>query len=126
MGRVSYKSRLETIEVFAKLIIALVVIIGGITWTVIKFNHKSNYTVVVTDKQVKRHDKKDKYMVYTEDDKGKTYVFEDVDSFFAWKWNSSDMYASIKKDHKYKLIVTGFRAPFFSMYPNIIELKEVK
>jgi hypothetical protein len=82
--------------------------------------------VVVTDKQIKRHDKKDKYMLYTEDEKGKTYVFEDVDSFFAWKWNSSDMYGEIKKDRKYKLTVTGFRAPFFSMYPNIIELKEVK
>jgi hypothetical protein len=126
MGRVGYKARLETIKVLVNLIIALIVIIGGITWTAVKFNHKSNYNVVVTDKQIKRHDKKDKYMLYTEDEKGKTYVFENVDSFFAWKWNSSDMYGEIKKGHKYELSVTGFRAPFFSMYPNIIEYKEVK
>lgn len=41
------------------------------------------------------------------------------------KFNSSDIYGTLKEGKKYKIIVVGYRVPFFSWYENILEVEEV-
>jgi hypothetical protein len=56
-----------------------------------------------------------KYIIFT--NRG---TFENTDTVFYWKWNSSDLYSSIKKDKTYIAHVYGFRVGFLSLYQNII------
>lgn len=60
-----------------------------------------------------------KYLIFT--DKG---VFENTDSIFYWKWNSSDIYGNLKEGSTYSAHVYGFRFGFLSIYKNIIEIAE--
>ena len=66
-------------------------------------------------------DKEDqKYLVFT--DSG---VFENTDSFWRWKYNSSDVQADLKRHQgkKMRIHYYGWRSPFFSAYPNIYRVE---
>lgn len=81
-------------------------------------------TVIITveDKGTKRSGSNmDKYLIYT--DNG-TYEITDSIAFF--RWNSSDLYGSMKIGSTYECTVCGFRNPFLSSYENIITATEVK
>lgn len=86
--------------------------------------YTTNNTKVVVIKSLdhkvfKSGDKiKDKYLVFT--DNG---VFENTDTFFYFKWNSSDVQNSLKQGQKVKIHYYGWRIPFFSWYPNIVSVK---
>src|SRR3990167_9804398 len=56
-----------------------------------------------------------KYLIF-----GEKEVYENTDSLWYWKWNSSDFYKDLKVGQKYQLRVYGFRFGFFSWYKNII------
>jgi len=58
-----------------------------------------------------------KYMIFTD-----TESFEDTDSFFHTKYNSSDLFNHLKIGCSYTLKVYGKRVPFFSMHRNIVEI----
>lgn len=110
--------------------IALVVI-AVITVPVINFSNDHKYTVTITDKervitQVAEGQTDSKYLIYSEDKNGKTYVFEDTDTLFRWKFNSSDVYGALKEGETYELTVIGFRVHIFNWYENIIDFKVVK
>ena len=60
-----------------------------------------------------------KYLIFT--DNG---VYENTDSLFWLKWNSSDIYNEIEKQKTYKAKVYGFRIGFLSWYKNIISIDE--
>mgnify|MGYP000581718422 FL=1 len=110
--------------------IALVVI-AVITVPVINFTNDHTYTVTITDKervttQVAEGQTDSKYLIYGEDKNGKTYVFEDTDTLFRWKFNSSDVYGALKEGETYELTVIGFRVHIFNWYENIIDFKAVK
>jgi hypothetical protein len=57
-----------------------------------------------------------KYLIFTDRE-----TFENSDSLFGWKFNSSDMYGKIQRNQVCTFTVTGFRVPFLSMYRNILE-----
>lgn len=81
-------------------------------------------TVIITveDKGTKRSgSNSDKYLIYT--DNG-TYEITDSIAFF--RWNSSDLYGSMKIGSTYECTVCGFRNPFLSSYENIITATEIK
>jgi len=61
-----------------------------------------------------------KYLIFTENE-----VFENSDTLWYMKWNSSDLYAKMVEGKRYKAEVYGFRIPFISSYRNIISLREV-
>lgn len=82
-------------------------------------------TVSVTDKNVKRKNDSDIYLVYTKKDDGTIEVFQITDSLLAGRFDSSDVYAAIEIGHKYKFGVRGDRTPLFSWYPNIYEYEEI-
>lgn len=110
--------------------IALVVI-AVIAVPVINFSNDHTYTVTITDKervttQVAEGQTDSKYLIYGEDENGKTYVFEDTDTLFRGKFNSSDVYGALKEDETYELTVIGFRVHIFNLYENIIDFKVVK
>lgn len=96
-----------------------------------KFYNDRKYTVTITDKErVTTQSAKDnissKYLIYGEDENGKTYVFEDTDTLFRWKFNSSDVYGALKEGETYKLTVIGFRVHILNWHENVIDFKVVK
>nr|DAY54279.1 MAG TPA: Protein of unknown function (DUF1523) [Caudoviricetes sp.] len=106
-------------------------VIAVITVPVINFSNDHKYTVTITDKervttQVAEGQTDSKYLIYGEDKNGKTYVFEDTDTLFRWKFNSSDVYGALKEGETYELTVIGFRVHIFNWYENIIDFKVVK
>lgn len=110
--------------------IALVVI-AVIAIPVMNFSNDHAYTVTITDKervttQVAEGQTDSKYLIYGEDENGKTYVFEDTDTLFRWKFNSSDVFGALKEGETYELTVIGFRVHIFNWYENIIDFKAVK
>ncbi len=74
----------------------------------------------VQDKWVKRNGESEKYLVSCDEE-----VYQITDNILYGKFNSSDIYAKLKKDSKYKLTVTGFRNGFLSSYKNINKFEEV-
>jgi hypothetical protein len=62
-----------------------------------------------------------KYLVFTD---GETFCISD--SWVHWRFNSSDVYGSMKVGVKYTATLQGYRWPFFSMYRNVINPVEVK
>ena len=112
--------------------IALVlVIIAVIAVPVINFSNDHKYTITITDKervttQVAEGQTDSKYLIYGEDENGKTYVFEDTDTLFRGKFNSSDVYGALKEGETYELTVIGFRVHIFNWYENIIDFKVAK
>lgn len=82
--------------------------------------NKETVTVTVTDKGIKRYDDVDKYLIYTNET-----TYQIADSFIDGNWNSSDLYGSIVIGKTYIFTTRGYRVGFLSMYPNIIEVKEI-
>ncbi len=112
-------------------LVIIAFIIAVIVVPVINFSNDHKYTVTITDKErVTTQSGKDnissKYLIYSEDEDGKTYVFEDTDTLFRWKFNSSDVYSALKEGETYELTVIGFRVHIFSWYENIIDFKVVE
>lgn len=56
-----------------------------------------------------------KYLIFTKDE-----VYENTDSLFYWKFNSSDVYNKLEVGETYSCEVFNFRLEFLSMYKNII------
>jgi hypothetical protein len=56
-----------------------------------------------------------KYLIFAE---GET--FQNTDTIWALKFNSSDIYGKIQRGQVCKFELTGFRVPFLSMYRNIL------
>jgi len=83
--------------------------------------HTEYLSATVTDKQVVVSDNNSKYLIFTTNE-----VFENCDSYFFAKFDSSDFENRIEKNKTYRFRVSGYRIPFFSMYRNIIEVKEEK
>ena len=108
----------------------LLVVVAVITVPVMNFTNDHKYTITITDKErVTAQSAKDntsKYLIYGEDENGKTYVFEDRDTLFRWKFNSSDVYGALKEGETYELTVIGFRVHILNWYENIVDFKAVE
>ena len=48
------------------------------------------------------------------------------DTLLFWRWDSSDMYGSLHEGETYNIETVGWRVPLLSMYPNILEAKQVQ
>lgn len=123
------KKSLGYLTVITLVIIA--VIVAAVVVPVMNFTNDHQYTITITDKErVTTQSDKDnissKYIIYGEDENGKTYVFEDTDTLFRGKFNSSDVYGALKEGETYELTVIGFRVHIFNWYENIIDFKAVK
>ncbi|HJI48772.1 MAG TPA: hypothetical protein OIL97_04390 [Oscillospiraceae bacterium] len=106
-------------------IIVIAIVIGLIVDITGSFNDHT-YAITITDKERITEQNDSKYLIYGTDKKGQDYVFENTDNLFRGKFNSSDIYGSIKKDKTYEVTVVGYRVQFLSWYENIIKYKELK
>ena len=115
-------------EIFIKGVtgLAVFVVIGSVLFPGInKVTDERTVEVTVTDKVVKNDDNDGKYLIYTVTDDGEPLVLEITDSLYKWRFDSSDVYATIKKDRRYRFTICGNRIHFLSMYPNIYEAQEI-
>lgn len=99
----------------------LVALIGGCNYAVYN-STKETVTAKVIDKEriVERDaegNASSKYLIFTN-----VETFENTDSLWAGKWNSSDVYGRIQEGQICEFTVVGFRVGWMSMYRNIIEL----
>lgn len=79
-------------------------------------------TVSRTDRECKTEGNQTncRYVVYTPEE-----VFENVDSWWYLKFNSSDFNNKLVPGKKYELTVYGLRVPFFSWYRNVVDYTEI-
>ena len=114
----------KTQERFGLLAIALV-LVWLVGYPVAYRASSESATLVVQDKFIKRsgagEHAEDRYLVSTEDGR----VFENTDSFVFFKWDSSNVYAKLRKGHRYRARTAGWRVPFFSMKENIISVEDL-
>lgn len=109
-------------------VIVLAIILVGVGTVITNFigNYYKEESIVITVKDKERVANRDgdgaKYLIWSED--GET--FENVDSLFKGKFNSSDLYGQLERGKKYKCKVYGFRSGFWSMYRNLISCSEYK
>lgn len=99
--------------------------VGGIfvvwlLWSAVCGALDSTVTFQVVDKWVKRYDSTDVYLVSVRYEDGTEEVLKDSDSTLYWKYNSSDVYAKLEKDHTYTAKVFGTRWEWMSWYRNIV------
>lgn len=80
------------------------------------------HNCVVENKEAVAGSSSNQYRVYTEN----CGVFSVEDSLFAKRWDAADTYNDIKVGQTYDFHVQGGRYPFFSMFPNVLELEAVK
>jgi hypothetical protein len=106
----------ELLFIFGVLILLLIVLFGG---EMLSLSNKNTYEAIVTDLIVKPGHNSSKYLIFATIS-NQVKVFENTDSILAWKFNSSDVQASIIKGKKYKFKVYGWRIPFCSFYENIL------
>jgi hypothetical protein len=98
----------------------LIAVIGGCNYAIHNAT-MDTVTVQVTDKdRITTRDsdgnQDSKYLIFTE-----TETFENTDSLFAWKFDSSDVYGRIQEGDICRFRVNGWRNQFFSSYRNILE-----
>lgn len=77
------------------------------------------FTVEKAERVTDTDGKGSRYLIFTKDE-----TFENTDRLVIWKFNSSDLYGSIKSNQSYQAKVVGLRIPFLSWYRNIVSIKE--
>lgn len=112
------KSRFENIALC--LLVALM-LAACLVPAVLKVVNEQTYVVTVQSKERVVINNGSKYLVYTTDSNGESYVFEITDSLFRWRFDSADTYNLIQVGETYAFTACGYRVPIFSMYPNIYE-----
>ena len=106
---------LEILGAVAIIGIIVLIIFIGFQWS---YGNEQTVTCTINDKWIKRSDDKDIYLVSCDDE-----VYKITDLFYKGKFDSSNIYAKLKKGKKYKLTVTGYRFGYLSSYQNINDYK---
>lgn len=80
-------------------------------------------TATVTEKErvCERGGGECKWMVLTDE-----MAFKNTDSFWHFKYSSTDVQAKVKVNEEYRFTYYGWRVPFLSVYPNIVEVRDVE
>lgn len=102
------------------IVVLLAIMLAGMILVSPILAYVTNDTVTFTVKEkenIVRNDSS-KYLIYTDSE-----VFENTDSLWYWKWNSSDVYRDLEVGKQYEAEVYGFRVPFLSWYRNIVDVK---
>lgn len=102
----------------------VLIAVAAIGISIAAFNHQEQHTFTVSGKDRVCDGGKDGscwYEVYGTEGQ----VFKNEDSFLAGKWDSASFQARFQINHTYQVTTTGWRVPFLSMKPNIIEMSEV-
>ena len=87
---------------------------------------EKDYTITVTDKDIKNYSSSSKFLVFSKTESGETRVFSMEDTLIKGRWDTADDYAEIQVGETYNVTVIGWRIPFLSEYENIIEFQKVE
>lgn len=99
--------------------LAMLVIFGLLGFGIYSATHVETHqdcTVTEKDRTTKAEGGSDA-RVYTEN----CGTFQVADSILSWTFSSADTYASIEVGETYDFKTRGFRIPFLSAFPNIVE-----
>lgn len=99
----------------------VVVFISGVAVTIgSAFANQQAITITVDEKE-RVCDGSDscRYLIFTE----RNGVLENTDSLLHGKFNSSDLYNEVEPGETYEVTTVGWRIPFLSMYPNILDVR---
>ena len=124
------KKKIKSHKIIIGIFIAFILLLAVSYELIFSFND-TEYIITVTDKE-RIYEKDDdgdsssKYLVFGDNENGDALVFENTDCFIRGKWNSSNVQGQLKEGNTYKIVVIGYRAPFISMYQNIIKIEEIK
>lgn len=104
-------------------LISIILFVTLFVLSIVRATHKDTTvdTVIRSERVVDSTGHSARYLIF-----GQHETLEDVDSYWYWKFNSSDIYGAIQPNHTYQFIVTGWRVPFLSWYRNIISYKLIK
>lgn len=106
-------------------IVVILILIVGLLGGFLKLFNQNDYVVTITEKEVKRSDDSDKYLIFGKLEDNSVKVFENSDVLLKGKFNSSTVQASLEVGKTYKLSVIGWRVGVFSMYENIVSFEEI-
>lgn len=95
----------------------MVAAVAGGVWTATVENTETGCTVTGKDRAGNNSGQAD-MRVYTEE----CGTFVVADSIVKGRWNSADTYARIQQGERYTFRTAGIRAPFLSLFPNILEV----
>jgi len=107
-------SKLITFQIFMFSLLFIILFSLGYSYQKLTVE---NIHIKITDKQRVTYDSKSKYIIFTNEES-----FENTDSMFHQKHNSSDINSHFHVGCSYEVNVYGKRIPFFSVYRNIIEI----
>lgn len=105
------------------MIIILIAVLSVIS-IVPLFNTVEYSNLTVIDKSYSG--KTDGYIVWFEDSEGTPYEFVNEDEFLYGKFNSSTVQGKLKEGSVYNIKTVGWRIPFLSSYPNIVQYELVE
>jgi len=94
-----------------------VLIIFGISYNVVYAFTEGEETITIKEKWTKYQGESAKYLVSSTSNQ----VFQITDSIIKWRWDSSNLYASLNEGQKCRIKTQGWRFELFSDYKNIIE-----
>lgn len=110
--------------VLAAFALGLAFVTAAIVFGGINAFHTRTMTCTVTDKdrttKVVDGNSSSDARVYTSD----CGTLSVGDSWLSWTFSSADTYAEIEEGETYEFTTRGFRVPFFSMFPNIVEVEK--
>lgn len=115
-------------DAFVVIVTFLIIIVGigsSIFLNVQSYTNKQEIEITIKDKYIKNGSGKNsnsKYLVV--DTENNTYQITDLT--FKGKFNSTDLYNQLEINKKYKIETSGNRIHYFSMYPNINKIEEIK
>jgi len=123
----SEKGSIEDVSiVFVVILLMIIIAIGSTIFLNIQaYTNKQEIEITVKDKYIKNgsgENSSSKYLVV--DTENNTYQITDL--LFKGKFNSTDLYNQLEINKKYKVETTGNRIHYFSMYPNINKIEEIK
>lgn len=104
-------------KVIAGAVLALVLAVGSVGYTVYGSSDTITATVTGKDRSVSKDESK--WIVMTD-----KMSFENTDSLFHAKFNSTDIQGQLVEGNTYEISYYGFRVPFLSIYPNITDVVE--
>jgi len=92
----------------------LIMLLSPSLWLAAYFSTQTTVTVTVTEKE--RVD--GTYLVFTD-----LETLKNEDDLLFFKFNSSDLYGSLKEGQTYDFRVAGWRVPLLSWYRNVVAIE---
>ena len=120
MNYYSFERKTNWALVISGLIIVLILFMAFI-FPILNTATYNNVTII--DKSYSGES--DGYLVWVEDENGVQYELQNEDILLKGKFNSSTIQGKLKEGEKYNITTVGWRIPFFSCYPNIVEYEKV-